>query len=84
MEIFVSQGAPPVSVTPAVKLATCIAGVIDNSGKFAPGVNNISVGIKLRKCATLGYPRESARKKPEMSSGIGLKSTKNMLSGLLG
>ncbi len=61
MAIFVSQvqGAPPVSVTPVVKLATCIAGVIDNSGKFAPGVNNISVGIKLRKCATLGITRGS-------------------------
>jgi hypothetical protein len=50
-EIFVSQGAPPVSTTPAANLPpvsttpaanfyTIFASVVDTGGKFATGVNN--------------------------------------------
>jgi hypothetical protein len=36
-EIFASQGAPPVSTTPA---ATSFTSVVDTGGKFAAGVND--------------------------------------------
>jgi hypothetical protein len=39
-EIFASQGAPPVSTTPAAKFATSFACVVDTGGKFATGVND--------------------------------------------
>ncbi len=39
-EIFASHGAPPVSMTSAANFATDTAGVVDNGGKFATGVNN--------------------------------------------
>ena len=51
-EIFASQGAPPVSVTPVANLppvslipvanfSTIFASVVDTGGKFATGVNDI-------------------------------------------
>jgi hypothetical protein len=40
LEIFASQGAPPVSTTPRANFATCTACVFDTSGKFATGINN--------------------------------------------
>jgi hypothetical protein len=51
MEIFASQGAPPVSMTPAANLppvsttpaanfSTSFASVFDTGGKFATGANN--------------------------------------------
>jgi hypothetical protein len=39
-EIFASQGAPPVSTTPATKFSTSFTSVVDTGGKFATGVNN--------------------------------------------
>jgi hypothetical protein len=41
-EIFTSQGAPPVSTTPAANFATSSAGVVDTGGKFATSVNSTS------------------------------------------
>jgi hypothetical protein len=38
VEIFASQGAPSVSMTPATNFAAGTAGVIDTSGKFTTGV----------------------------------------------
>jgi hypothetical protein len=40
VEIFVRQGAPPVSRTPAANFATSFASVVDTGGKFATGVND--------------------------------------------
>jgi hypothetical protein len=48
VEIFASQGAPPVSTTPVANFATSFAGVVDTGGKvstipaekFATGVND--------------------------------------------
>jgi hypothetical protein len=40
VEIFASQGAPPVSTTPAANFATSFASVVDTSEKFATGVND--------------------------------------------
>jgi hypothetical protein len=45
VEIFLSQGAPPVSTTPAANFATSTAGVVDTIGKFVDDVNN--TGDKL-------------------------------------
>ncbi len=53
-EIFASQGAPPVSMTPvanlppvsmtpAAKFATSFASVVDTVGKFSTGVNDTGV-----------------------------------------
>ncbi len=39
-EIFVSQGAPPVSTTPVANFPTIFANVVDTGGKFATGVND--------------------------------------------
>jgi hypothetical protein len=39
-EIFASQGAPPVSTTPAANFYTIFAIVVDTGGKFATGVND--------------------------------------------
>jgi hypothetical protein len=39
-EIFASQGAPPVSTTPAANFSTIFASVVDTGGKFATGVND--------------------------------------------
>ena len=39
-EIFASQGAPPVSTTPAANFATSSPCVVDTGGKFATGVND--------------------------------------------
>ncbi len=39
-EIFASQSAPPVSMTPAANFATSFASVVDTGGKFATGVND--------------------------------------------
>jgi hypothetical protein len=39
-EIFASQGAPPVSTTPAANFATSFPSVVDTGGKFATGVND--------------------------------------------
>jgi hypothetical protein len=39
-EIFTSQGAPPVSTTPAANFYTSFTSVVDTSGKFATGVND--------------------------------------------
>jgi hypothetical protein len=39
-EIFASQGAPPVSTTPAANFYTIFASVVDTSGKIATGVND--------------------------------------------
>ncbi len=41
-EIFTSQGAPPVSTTPAVNFAIGTAGVVDTGSKFATDVNDTS------------------------------------------
>jgi hypothetical protein len=38
--IFASQGAPPVSTTPAENFATSFASVVDTGSKFATGVND--------------------------------------------
>ncbi len=35
MKIFASQGAPPVSTTPAANFATSFSSVVDTGGKFA-------------------------------------------------
>ena len=40
-EIFASQGAPPVSTTPAANFATSFTSVVDTGGKFATGVNDV-------------------------------------------
>jgi hypothetical protein len=40
VDIFTSQGAPPVSTTPASKFSTIFPSVVDTSGKFATGVND--------------------------------------------
>jgi hypothetical protein len=42
-EIFVSQGAPPVSTTPVVNFATSITGVVDTISKVAAGVSNTGI-----------------------------------------
>ncbi len=34
MEIFISQGAPPISTTPATNFAIDTAAVVDTGGKF--------------------------------------------------
>jgi hypothetical protein len=39
-EIFVAQGAPLVSTTPAANFATGTVGVVDTGGKFATGVTD--------------------------------------------
>jgi hypothetical protein len=39
-EIFASQGAPPVSTTPAANFSSIFTSVVDTDGKFAPGVND--------------------------------------------
>jgi hypothetical protein len=39
-EIFASQGAPPVSTTPAANFATSSPCVVDTGGKFTTGVND--------------------------------------------
>ncbi len=44
-EIFGSQGAPPVSMTPAANFATSFASVIDTGNKFATGVNDTATGV---------------------------------------
>jgi hypothetical protein len=40
VEIFTSQGAPPVSTTLAVNFATGTVGVVDTGGTFSTGVND--------------------------------------------
>ncbi len=40
VEIFASQGAPPVSSTSVANFATISASVVDTGGKFATGVND--------------------------------------------
>jgi hypothetical protein len=40
VEIFASQGAPPVSTTPVANFATISPRVVDTGGKFATGVND--------------------------------------------
>jgi hypothetical protein len=42
LEIFSSQGAPPLSTTPVANFSTIFASVVDNGGKFATGVNDTS------------------------------------------
>jgi hypothetical protein len=51
VEIFASEGAPPVSTTPCGKFVTgvsgtrgkfCHHGVVDTGGKFATGINDTS------------------------------------------
>jgi hypothetical protein len=37
-EIFASQGAPPVSMTPVANFSNIFASVVDTGGKFAAGV----------------------------------------------
>jgi hypothetical protein len=49
-EIFTSQGAPPVSTTPAANFPTSFASVVDTGGKFATGVND--TGGKLPPVST--------------------------------
>ena len=60
MEIFASQGAPPVSTTPvahllpvstalAANFATNFASVVDTGSKFATGVETISHCKKSRQ-----------------------------------
>jgi hypothetical protein len=39
-EIFVTQGAPPVSTTPVANFSTIFASVVDTGGKFATGFND--------------------------------------------
>jgi hypothetical protein len=39
-EIFVIQGAPPVSTTPVANFSTSFASVFDTGGKFVTGVND--------------------------------------------
>ncbi len=43
-EIFTSQGAPPVSMTPAANFATGSASVVDTSGKFAIDTGGQTMG----------------------------------------
>jgi hypothetical protein len=40
VEIFASEGALPVSMTPAANFATGTAGVVDTRGKFSNAVND--------------------------------------------
>ncbi len=47
-----SQGAPPVSTTPATNFATSSAGVVDTGGKFFTSVNN--TGGKLPPVSIMG------------------------------
>jgi hypothetical protein len=49
-EIFTSQGAPPVSATPAANCYTIFASIVDTGGKFATGVND--TGGKLPPVST--------------------------------
>ncbi len=49
-EIIASQGAPPVSTTPAANFSTNFASVVDTGGKFATGVND--TGGKLPTVST--------------------------------
>jgi hypothetical protein len=42
-EIFPSQGAPPLSTSPAANFAAGTAAVVDTGGKFATGDNNTGV-----------------------------------------
>jgi hypothetical protein len=44
VEIFASQGAPPVSTTPAANFATSTTGFVDTGGKFATASVNNTVG----------------------------------------
>jgi hypothetical protein len=41
-EIFASQGAPPVSMTPAANFSTIFASIVDTGGKFATCVKDTS------------------------------------------
>jgi hypothetical protein len=43
VEIFASQGAPPISMTPVASFATSFASVVDIGGKFA------TAGLKVHK-----------------------------------
>jgi hypothetical protein len=48
VEIFASQGAPPVSTTPTANFATSFTSVVDTSGKFATVVSDtgsIATGV---------------------------------------
>jgi hypothetical protein len=45
LEIFASQGAPSVSMTPVVNFSTGTTGVVDIGGKFATGINNTVVNL---------------------------------------
>jgi hypothetical protein len=40
VEIFASQGAPPVSTTPVANFSTIFASVVDTGGKFATDIND--------------------------------------------
>ncbi len=50
VEIFASQGAPPVSTTLVANFSTIFASVVDTGGKFATGVND--AGGKLPPVST--------------------------------
>jgi hypothetical protein len=39
VEIFASQGAPPVSTTPAANFVTILASVVDTGRKFSTSIN---------------------------------------------
>jgi hypothetical protein len=57
VEIFVRQGAPPVSTTLAANFSTIFASIVDTSGKFATGVNNtggnFATGVNDTGCQPL-------------------------------
>ncbi len=50
MNLFASQGAPLVSMTPMANFSTRFASVVDTGGKFATGVND--AGGKLPPVST--------------------------------
>ncbi len=50
---FASQGAPPVSTTPAANFATSFASVVDTGGKFVAGVNGNLPPVSTTPAANL-------------------------------
>jgi hypothetical protein len=49
-EVLASQGAPPVSTTPAENFATSSLCAVDTGGKFATGVNDTGGKQICRRC----------------------------------
>jgi hypothetical protein len=55
VEIFASQGAPPVSTTLAANFARSFASVVDTGGKFVIGVNNTGDKFANQAAETLKW-----------------------------